>query len=293
VISRAIKSVLNQTYQDFELIIIDDGSTDNTEELIGGFSTEKIRYVRRGEKRGVCAARNAGLRVAGGTYIAFQDSDDEWMPSKLERQITALETAPPSVGIVYCGIVLITPGRKRYIRCFEYRNKNHNVFSNIAGRFFVTTPALVIRRQCFETAGWFDESFPVNEDLELFLRMSKLYSYIGIDEFLMTRYLQPDSLTGRNIYFVKAFNQLVKKYYDDIKQDPKLLSECYFKLGHCLIVDGDITGGRRHLLKGARINPLNFKNHIAFLLSLTGKTVYNTLAKMYRRIRLAATGYQF
>jgi glycosyltransferase involved in cell wall biosynthesis len=260
VISRAIKSVLNQTYQDFELIIIDDGSTDNTEELIGGFSTEKIRYVRRGEKRGVCAARNAGLRVAGGTYIAFQDSDDEWMPSKLERQITALETAPPS---------------------------------NIAGRFFVTTPALVIRRQCFETAGWFDESFPVNEDWELFLRMSKLYSYIGIDEFLMTRYLQPDSLTGRNIYFVKAFNQLVKKYYDDIKQDPKLLSECYFKLGHCLIVDGDITGGRRHLLKGARINPLNFKNHIAFLLSLTGKTVYNTLAKMYRRIRLAATGYQF
>jgi glycosyltransferase involved in cell wall biosynthesis len=292
-LGRAVESVLNQTFQDFELIIVDDGSTDNTEKLVASFSTDKIRYVRHSNNKGVSAARNTGLRLAGGDYITFQDSDDEWMPDKLEKQIAIFKIAPPSVGIVYCGSVLVMHGRTRYIRCFEYRVKNHNIFSNIAERFFVTTPTLMLRRQCFEAAGGFDESLPVQEDWELFLRMSKLYSYIGIDEFLMTRYLQPDSLTGNNCYFVKAFGLLVEKYFDDIKQDAKLLSKCYFKLGHCLIVQGDIRQGRCYLLKGAKANPLNLKNPIVFLLSLPGKTVYKTLTQIYRRIRLAITGYQF
>ena len=83
-IGRAIQSVLAQTYQDFEVIVVDDGSTDNTEEVVLNFGSEKMRYIRHGTNRGVAAARNTGIRNARGEYIAFQDSDDEWYPNRLE-----------------------------------------------------------------------------------------------------------------------------------------------------------------------------------------------------------------
>ena len=99
--SRAIQSVLDQTYEDFELIVVDDGSTDNTEEVVKNFGNDKIRYIRHEENKGAAAARNTGIRAARGEYIGFQDSDDEWLPVKLEKQIKVFETAPPEVGVVY------------------------------------------------------------------------------------------------------------------------------------------------------------------------------------------------
>ena len=86
-VGKAIKSVLNQTFQDFELIVVDDGSTDNTEEVINSFNDTRIRYIRHKINKGGNAARNTGLRNSKGEYIAFLDSDDEWLPEKLERQL--------------------------------------------------------------------------------------------------------------------------------------------------------------------------------------------------------------
>lgn len=85
-VGRAIQSVLNQTYQDFEIIVVDDGSTDNTEEVVKSFNDPRIRYIRHDQNRGGSAARNTGIKMARGEYIAFQDSDDEWLPEKLESR---------------------------------------------------------------------------------------------------------------------------------------------------------------------------------------------------------------
>lgn len=100
-IGRFIKSVLNQTYRDFELIIVDDGSTDNTRELVAGFNNERIRYVRHEENKGEAAARNTGIKAARGEYIASHDSDDEWLHEKLAKQIRAFENCSPEIGVVY------------------------------------------------------------------------------------------------------------------------------------------------------------------------------------------------
>jgi len=83
-IGRAIQSALSQSYQDFEIIVIDDGSTDHTEEVIRSFQDSRIRYIRHNRNRGGSAARNTGIHAARGEYIAFLDSDDEWLPQKLE-----------------------------------------------------------------------------------------------------------------------------------------------------------------------------------------------------------------
>ena len=100
---RAIKSVLNQTFKDFEVIIVDDGSTDNTEEVINEFQkhNKRIKYIRHEKNKGAAAARNTGIKIAQGEYIAFQDSDDEWLPNKLEKQMEIFESAPAEIGVVY------------------------------------------------------------------------------------------------------------------------------------------------------------------------------------------------
>jgi glycosyltransferase involved in cell wall biosynthesis len=92
-LGRAIKSVLEQTYQDFEIIVVDDASTDNTEEVVRNLRDRRIRYLRHEKNRGGSAARNTGIRAAWGQYIAFQDSDDEWLPEKLKKQMEVLAAA--------------------------------------------------------------------------------------------------------------------------------------------------------------------------------------------------------
>jgi len=103
VLAKAIQSLLNQTYQDFEIIVVDDGSIDNTEEVVKSFNDPRIRYIRHKENCGGSAARNTGIRAAYGECIAFQDSDDEWLPEKLEKQMQVFENAPAEVGVVYTG----------------------------------------------------------------------------------------------------------------------------------------------------------------------------------------------
>ena len=85
IVIRAIQSVLNQTYQNFELLVIDDGSQDNTEEIVTGIHDNRIKYIRHEKNKGVAAARNTGIEAAKGEFIAFLDSDDEWLPNKLKR----------------------------------------------------------------------------------------------------------------------------------------------------------------------------------------------------------------
>jgi len=101
-IERSIRSILNQTYEDFELLIVDDGSTDNTKEVVEGIVDARIRYISCATNGGAAKARNVGIAEAKYDYIAFQDSDDEWHPDKLEKQMKVMETASPDTGLVYC-----------------------------------------------------------------------------------------------------------------------------------------------------------------------------------------------
>ena len=106
-LGRAIRSVLKQSYTDFELLVIDDGSTDQSSNVVAGFRDRRIKYISLEHNTGAGAARNVGIRIAKGKFLAFQDSDDEWMPSKLVKQMSAFERGSVRLGIVYSDMLRI------------------------------------------------------------------------------------------------------------------------------------------------------------------------------------------
>lgn len=181
---RAIDSVLAQTFTDFELLVVDDASTDETGEVVGRYTDPRVRYLVQPQNTGVAGARNRGMRAARGDFIAFLDSDDEWLPEKLERQIGLLREASPSVGLVYSGVESVREGNVHTIepagaRGDIYREMlRHNVIHGGGSN-------VVIRRAVIGTAGFFHEGLPAIEDYEYWLRITRFFDVDAIDEALV------------------------------------------------------------------------------------------------------------
>lgn len=178
-IRKSIESILQQTYSHWELLIIDDGSTDRTEEIAADIavSDSRVHYYRQSQNRGVAAARNEGIRQAQYDYIAFQDSDDIWKEDKLEKQMRIFEQQP-RVGMVYCayegtrqdGVTVQVPDDS-----VDTENLQGNLYRQLLRRNVIGGPTAVIRRECLDKVGGFDETLTCLEDWELFLRIAQMY----------------------------------------------------------------------------------------------------------------------
>jgi glycosyltransferase involved in cell wall biosynthesis len=217
-IKRSIDSVLTQKYGNFELIVIDDGSTDNTEEILKSFNDERIRILKNKENKGAAAARNMGISISIGTYIAFQDSDDEWLPQKLNRQVEVLSRLEPNGGIVYSDMLRINKGSIDYWSSPDIISNNMiNLATLDYQTFGIGIGSALISRKCFETNGLFDEHLNRLIDLDLFIRLSKNYVFCHIKEPLVKYYATEGISTDLNA-LCAARVYLMKKYYNEVKK---------------------------------------------------------------------------
>lgn len=283
-IPRAIQSVLNQTCEDFEIIVVDDGSTDNTNEVVESINDERIRYIRHERNKGAAAARNTGIMAAKGKYIAFLDTDDEWLPEKLEKQMAAFRNASSQIGVVYTSLVRIE-GDRTYIPPPRARKKEGNIYCNLLGECFVLTSTTVVNRECFTKVGMFDERFSVAEDWDLFIRIAKYYHFKYVDEPLVIYCARSDSLTNNPDYEVKGYEMFLEKHSEDIKRDKRILARYYINMGHLLCSNKKLREGRGYFVKAAVVYPLNIESAFAYLALLPGQGIYDVVATSYRRIR--------
>jgi len=194
-IADAIRSILAQTFTDFELIVVDDGSTDGSRAVVASFADPRLRCLPC-EHRGISAAMNAGLAAARGRLIARLDSDDFWLPDMLATQVAVLE-ARPDVGLVYAkgectdadwkplsmawGYPLRYPGQT--FRSMVYNDSTCNI-------------TVVCRRECFERVGTYDESLQTSEDLDMWLRVARQFDFAFTDRVLARIRLHGGSITG-------------------------------------------------------------------------------------------------
>lgn len=235
-ITRSIKSVLNQTFQDFEVIIIDDASTDDTENVIKNFKDLRIKYVKNEINKGAGASRNKGIKCSIGEYLAFQDSDDEWCPDKLEKQMEVFNKNGSDYCVVYTDMLRVFEDDTMqywhspdvmYKKLLTKDKKEYQV----AG---IGIQSALIRRDCFEKVGLFDEELPRFIDLELFIRLASLYKFYHIEEPLVKYYSTPGISSNENARFI-ARELILKKHYDEIKKERKFLSQECFRLGHLIL----------------------------------------------------------
>jgi glycosyltransferase involved in cell wall biosynthesis len=279
VVGRAIESVLEQSYRDFELIVVDDGSTDDTAAVVRSFDDPRVAFLEYEENSGAPAARNTGIREAAGEFIAFQDSDDEWHPEKLEKQMEVFADAPPSVGVVYTGFTRVGEETETYHPGPGVDPKEGDVHQSLLRQNFVTTQAAVVRAQCFEDVGGFDERLPRFQDWELWIRISREYAFKLVDQSLVTAYDRPDSISNDLDALVEARKVIIGKHADDFGREQ--LAKQLFGLGHSSL-KARRAGGRRYLARAVRTDPSPLYAG-CLLVSLFGPNVYNCVYRLYRK----------
>ena len=181
---RCLDSVIAQDYSPSEIIVVDDGSTDSTRSLLRD-SYPGIKVITQANK-GVSAARNAGIRAASGDWLAFLDSDDTWFPGKLDRQVQAIEAAPGS-NIAHTDEIWIRNGIRVNPR---RKHKKHGgpIFKYCLPLCAISPSSVMIHRRVFDRVGLFDETLPVCEDYDLWLRISARMPVLFIREPLITKY---------------------------------------------------------------------------------------------------------
>ncbi len=173
-LGRAIVSALCQTFQDFEVIVVDDASDDDTAQVIERLRDPRVRLVRLPKHGGAARARNVGIAQARGEWIAFLDSDDEWLPEKLERQLAWLDgDGDPKTALVYCPYYRQGTGGECVVRPKREPRQGDALDALLTGKGIPTTSAYLVRRSALLAIGGFDETLASAQDLDLLLRLAQ------------------------------------------------------------------------------------------------------------------------
>jgi len=196
---RALKSVLIQTFKDFEVLVVDDGSTDNTRQVIQEIQKEDGRVIYLYQKnKGWPSALNTGLSNAQGRYIAFLDSDDEWLPEKIEKQVAFLENNKSFDGVTCYGNIILDDKEKIKSGVLKESNDYNDQLGNFVNASFPAIPSsLLLKKEIFEKVGYYDEFLKLSTDADMMIRIFKVCFKIGvIKEVLFNYYIHNQNLTG-------------------------------------------------------------------------------------------------
>lgn len=285
-IKRAIDSVLRQTYQNFEIIVVDDGSTDGTKDVVLSIHDDRIRYIYQ-ENQGAQVARNHGLHLANGDYISFLDSDDEWLPGFLET-VRDKFFDDISLGCVYCltGITDITG----HIRLAREDRLEGNIYAEALQQGYITSPsALSMKRSCFDEIGEWDVDFKACQDDDICFRLAKKYKFALIPEILALVHISYDGCGDRISTSLRrvadAWWQLWRKYETDVVEycGKHTMANHYLECADRFAQLGDKT-----MMNMAYLCALSFYDYPAawqdFLARLPARNIYCYGAGEYAKV---------
>ena len=205
-----VESVLRQSFTDFEVLIIDDGSSDHIVQWASQIADHRVRLISQ-ENQGVSAARNTGITQAHGEYIAFLDADDLWELTKLEKQVRCLDNNP-TVGLVHTWMLLVDEQGKSTGRVMK-SNGEGDIWKQLVERNIIACPSVIVRRCCFEAVGIFDINLRSIEDWDMWLRIASRYPFAVIKEPLAYYRQLPGSLSKNCQVMEQAFHRVIEKAF--------------------------------------------------------------------------------
>jgi len=209
-IAETVASVLNQTYKDYEIIVVDDGSVDGTRDVLMPYM-QKIRYHYK-ENGGIASAKNAGIGLSQAEFVAFLDHDDLWVPDKLQLQMEHFNENP-QIGLVYAKYTSFRDGEE--LRTKPEKGYSGWIFKELLSKSFIQTSTVVVKRECLDAVGPYDETFFLGDEYDMFLRIARKFQCGFVDKGL-TRYRVHDTNASNNDFLFDNENLGVyKKIYNN------------------------------------------------------------------------------
>lgn len=291
----AVKSVQEQTYRHIELVVVDDHSPTPAADTLSPLSFDEltVEIIRHEENRGANEARNTGIRESTGEYIAFLDDDDDWAPSKIEKQVAVFREASPEVGVVYTGSEYVYDD---YVRTVVFSLEGDVTEEMLRGRSLGEFTTLMVRRDVAMAAGLPDTDFPSWQDRDWLLRLSRHCKFKTVPEALTTRRRKTgeDSISDnfeekRDIsypLFIEKHRDLAAEY--GWRCERAFMAATTESLGQEALKNGYYADAKKYLLKALRYHPLDRSRLVYALVAYGGKYTYgaaHTLASLLHRIR--------
>lgn len=261
-IAASINSVLEQTVQDLEVIVVDDCSTDNTKKSVESVKDSRVRYCCLDKNSGACAARNYGIAAASGEYIAFQDSDDIWMKTKLEKQMAAFDRT--DADIVSCAMLASAGERNWVVPDEKLRVEEFKTIDEIIKNSFISTQTIIAKKECF-TDTLFDEKMPRMQDWDWVIRAAGRYKVFFVSEPLVKQFRQANSITADPHKGVVAMKRLYEKYSKLFDSNKEAQENYWDKYAYFLSLDKNFPEFRKAAVRSLKVS-FNMKKFIKYVL---------------------------
>ena len=284
-----INSVLNQTYQEFELIIVDDGSTDNLKKIIENYlSDERVRYIQHKKNRGIPAARNTGIKTSKGKYIAFLDQDDVWLKTKLEKQVELFKKdKDKKVGLIFTDVLYIGPDAKRFevkwpdksvLKQLPMKTRKETLMELFKENFIVTSSAVVRKKECFEKLGLLNEDLYSGDDYEFWLRVAGNLKIEYVNKSLTKKRMHKNNTLKKHAEEGKVYQDRIRIVHQITNRYPflnelknKKLEWSHYLYGRYFFNNSQVTKARDEFFKALRCNCFNWRALGFWVLTFFGK----------------------
>ena len=266
ILSRAINSVRNQSYKDWELIIVNDFPKNKElvkkiESLIKEYNDERIIYEVHKENKGACEARNTGIKIASGEIIAFLDDDDEWIEYKLEKILPYFNDN--DVSLVYSDYICKYGANEKIHKIKEFTN---NPFKSLLVKNYIgSTSFPVMRKKSVIDVGGFNVEMKACQDLDLWIRLAQKYKFAYCQEALTKYYFSEECITKNIDARIESHEKLIKKYINEYNQDKRLLKLKYLNMTYDFIVSGHREYSNLYLDKCKKISKLKIEDYILII----------------------------
>lgn len=288
---RSIESVLNQSLSDLELIVVDDGSTDNTKAVVEEFARKdnRVKYFWQPNFGGPAGPRNTGIKHASGKYVAFLDSDDEWLATKLEEQVRLFENSQANTGLVACDYLLEAGSTPVAYKLPQFERSG--IFEELLKHDFIGTATVVmIKKEVLEDVGGFDESLECGEDTDLWLRIAEKYGFAHVTNLLALYHVHGNNtlLRFNAIDLAKSTESILNKHISTREKHRKGYGARLRQVAANYCTAGEFSKGRSYYVQAIKLDPANPKGWALLLATfLLGKWAFYVVSRLKFRIRQA------
>ncbi len=283
-LAEAVESVLNQSFRDFELICINDGSIDRTSEILTGFKDERVNVLMQ-PNQGTAAARNLGIHNTRGKYVAFIDADDQWLPKKLEVQVPLLENLP-EVGAVYSRCLVMDTGGKIFDYYPRVCRSGKGLLRDIFLDDFIPMLTLMVRRSIFDKIGFFKDQLLFAEDYE-FKSQLVASEKIACCPEILSKYRKHEGQKISNPDGLKNELEIIEflslHYKIPLELRDRRMAQVWRGAAFGLSLKQDWAGARTSLLKAARLQPLSVGIYLRLIGTLPGVRLFIPLLRHTRK----------